>query len=171
MIYEPAEDSYLLQKWVKQFAQGSVLDMGCGSGIQAKTAQTLTPDVLAADINPEAVAHCEKLGINAIVSDLFSAVAATFDVIIFNPPYLPRDVAEDDDSSLITTGGLHGSEVLERFLVDAKEHLAPNGRILFVCSSLTGDVEALMDRLGYQFLLLEEESHFFEKLRVYTCWL
>ena len=37
-IYQPAEDSYLINQFVKQYAIGRVLDMGTGSGIQALTA-------------------------------------------------------------------------------------------------------------------------------------
>ena len=39
MIYQPAEDSYLLEEQVKLFSpQKIVLDMGTGSGILAKAA-------------------------------------------------------------------------------------------------------------------------------------
>ena len=66
MIYEPAEDSFLLQKYVKKYAKGKVLDMGTGSGIQAEAAK----DVLAVDVNPECVEYVKKKGIRAIVSNL-----------------------------------------------------------------------------------------------------
>ncbi len=171
MIYEPSEDSFLLQTWVRRLAQGRVLDMGCGSGIQARTALSVTGDVVACDIDPEAVAYCTSQKINAVVSDLFSNVSGVFDLIIFNPPYLPAHPDEDSESSLITAGGTQGYELLERFFRDAAEHLAPKGKILFVCSSLTGDVEALMDLLGYKFLQMDSSKHFFEELKVYTAWL
>ena len=38
-MYEPREDSEFLAGFVKEYARGSVLDMGTGSGIQAKTAK------------------------------------------------------------------------------------------------------------------------------------
>lgn len=171
MIYEPAEDSLLLEKWVRQLAFGKVLDMGCGSGILARAALTVTSDVLACDINPDAVAACSAQGISAVVSDLFSAISDSFDVIIFNPPYLPLDPTEDAESALITTGGTQGIELLERFLTAAKSHLNSGAKILFVCSTLTGDVEALLTRLQYHSLLLDSESHFFEVLKVYVVWL
>ena len=37
-VYEPSEDSYLLEKYVKEFSKGLVLDIGTGTGIQAKAA-------------------------------------------------------------------------------------------------------------------------------------
>ena len=57
IVYEPAEDSYLLQKFVKKLVKGKVLDMGTGSGIQALSVKG---DVLAVDINPEAVEKCKE---------------------------------------------------------------------------------------------------------------
>ena len=70
MIYEPREDSFLLQKFVKEYANGRVLDMGSGSGILAETPLERTKKVLAVDINEEAVDELRKRGINAVKSDL-----------------------------------------------------------------------------------------------------
>ena len=74
MIYEPREDSFLLQKHVAQYARGAVLDMGSGSGIQAETALQKTRRVLAVDIDPEVVQHLKKKGLAVIKSDLFSNI-------------------------------------------------------------------------------------------------
>ena len=151
MIYEPREDSFLLQQYVKKYVRGKVLDMGTGSGIQALTAKEQTSDVLAVDINPEAVAYVKRQSINTIISDLFANVKGTFDVIIFNPPYLPETEEEDSESRQITTGGTYGHEVLERFLKEAKNFLAKEGQILIVVSSLTGDIQRLLGTYNYRF--------------------
>ncbi len=56
-IYEPAEDSYLLQEVVREEVHGRVLDVGTGSGIQALSAakSSRVREVVAVDINPDAV--------------------------------------------------------------------------------------------------------------------
>lgn len=167
MIYDPEEDSYLLEKYVRELAKGKVLDMGTGSGIQAIAARNKTNDILAADINPESVKLAKANGIKAVKSNLFSNVKGKFDTIIFNPPYLPEDKLEDKESKRITTGGKKGHELIEKFLKQAKSHLNKNGIILVVFSSLTGDVISLFKKYDYQYKLLESKQVFFEQLYVY----
>lgn len=165
MIYEPREDSFLLNKYVRRFVIGKVLDMGTGSGIQAMTASEKTDDVLAVDANPECVAYVQKKDVHAVQSNLFSCVEGTFDWIIFNPPYLPEDSDEPEDLKLATTGGKNGDEILLQFLHDANKHLTAEGKILVVVSSLTGDPEKIFH--GYRYECLETEALFMETISVY----
>ena len=168
MIYEPGEDSFLLQKHIKDYASGKkILDLGTGCGILAEEAAKYTSTLLASDINEEAVALVKSKKIKTVVSDLFSNIKETFDLIIFNPPYLPEEEQEDEDRKKITTGGKQGFELLERFLKEANKHLTQNGKILLIVSSLTGDVEFLFRKYNYTFKKIDQENLFFEKLFVY----
>ncbi len=169
MIYEPEEDSYLLEKYVKKYAKGKVLDLGSGSGIQAEATLEKTKDVLAVDIDKECVKYLKKKGINAKYSNLFSNVKEKFDLIIFNPPYLPDEELEDKESKKITTGGKYGYEILERFFSQVNEHLNKNGKILIVFSSLTkkSKVDKIIKQNKLKFKLLEEQKLFFEKIYCY----
>jgi len=168
MIYEPEEDSFLLQKYVKKYARGKVLDIGSGSGIQAETALKKTKDVLASDIDEDSLGLLRKKEINCIKSNLFKNIKGKFDLIIFNPPYLPEEEKEDTTKN-ITTGGKKGYELLIKFLKQAKNHLNKDGKILIVFSSLTSKdkISSELKKLKYRFKCLETEKLFFEELYVY----
>jgi len=168
-LYEPSEDSFLLGKYVGEFAADDMLDMGAGTGYLSLIAREKTSSVLAVDINKEAVKECLRKGLNSVQSDLFENVKGKFDLIIFNPPYLPKDDHEDKDSSIMTTGGRRGHEIIERFLKQAKFHLNAKGQILLIISTLTGrdKVEDLMKLNSFDFTVITEKALFFEKLIVY----
>jgi len=181
MIYEPREDSFLLSKYVKKYSNGRVLDVGTGSGIQALAALEKTKDVLAVDINEEAVRSAKSKGVNARVSDLFSNVDGKFDFILFNPPYLPRETEDcgikltvdkglnyPDDVAIV--GGDKGTETIERFFSEVDNYLKKDGKILLCFSSITGDVESIMKRHGFEFEKLEEMKFFFEEIFVYLVY-
>ena len=169
MIYEPAEDSCLLEKYIKYYAKKKkVLDMGTGTGILAREALKYTDDVVASDINRECLKKLRN--IRAMHSDLFGNIKEKFDLIIFNPPYLPKDKREDQESALSTSGGKRGYEIIERFINELKNHLKTDGKALIVISSLTGKrkVESIIRKNGLALKILEEvKLPFFEKLYCY----
>jgi len=172
MVYEPQEDSYILLEWVNKLAYGRVLDVGTGTGILAKGAayRKEVDEVIAVDIDEKAVDELRKEDIGklkAFQSDLFSNVVGKFDVIAFNPPYLP---AEEKDADVALDGGVHGYELIELFLKGAKKHLNAGGFILMVFSSRTGKeaVDRIIKKEGYSSEMLEQKSlAFFEELYVY----
>jgi release factor glutamine methyltransferase len=171
MIYQPREDSYLLEKEVIKFAKGKrVIDIGTGSGIQALAAKRGgAKSVIACDINPEAVRFVLEKGIEALESDLFSKITDKFDLIVFNPPYLPEDDREDEESRLITSGGKRGDEIILRFIKQARDHLNRGGKILLLISNLTPQKEivSLINKLGLNYRILEENKFDFERLEVW----
>jgi release factor glutamine methyltransferase len=171
MIYQPREDSFLLKKEIKKRAKGkSFLDMGSGTGIQARAAISAgASSVLAADINKESIRELKNQNIPAVCSNLFSKIREKFDIISFNPPYLPKDKLEGKESALATSGGKQGDEIILKFLKQAKSHLKKNGIILLVISSLTPKkrIFALLKKQGLKHKALSSEKFFFEALEVW----
>jgi release factor glutamine methyltransferase len=169
-IYEPSDDSFFfagfLKNYLKKNKPETFLDIGCGSGILAKTVFKFfkKENILCADINPSAVSATRLLGFKTIKSNLFSKVPKKqkFDLITFNAPYLPEGEYEPKDSMLITTGGKEGDEISLKFLKQAKEHLADNGKILLLISSLT-PIEKINK---FKPKILAKKKLFFEKLLI-----
>ncbi len=168
-IYEPDEDSYLILNFLPLYAPGKrILDMGTGSGILALECLRFSNDVVAADINPSALQIAKKkFGTRALVieSDLFSRIQRQFDLILFNPPYLPNAPY----GSKATDGGKRGSELIAKFLKQAGSHLDPGGIILLVFSSLTKkrEVDRLITENGFKSKTLAEKHLFYETLYLY----
>lgn len=160
----------LILSEIKNYAAGRVLDMGTGSGILAIEASRYAEKVLAADIERDALSaarkNAEKEGctnIGFVQSDLFSKIKGRFDLIIFNPPYLPGC------SDKTVDGGKHGYELTGRFLKDVPRFLKDNGNVLLVFSSLTkkAKVEELIKGYGLDFEKIKEQRIFFETIYLY----
>ncbi|GBE20138.1 MAG TPA: methyltransferase domain-containing protein [Candidatus Pacearchaeota archaeon] len=171
-IYPPSDDSYFLSnilkkeipKLLNKNKNPGVLEVGCGSGVQLSTLKGLeVKSLLGLDINQAAVNHCRGLGFNCILSDLFSNIKKKFDLIIFNPPYLPEDKDEPKSSRLATTGGKEGSRIINKFLKQAKKHLNENGKIILLTSNLAKKIYWK----DYKKKLLGKKKLFFEELYVW----
>ncbi len=144
-IYQPAEDSYFFSEFLKEYfkktknKKQTYLDMGAGSGILSETTSKFLKkeNILAADINEDAIKSLKKKGFNTLKSNLFSKITQKFDLITFNAPYLPEDSKEPKESRVATTGGKKGDEVSVEFIKQAKKNLKKNGKIFLLVSSLT----------------------------------
>ncbi|MDP6932991.1 MAG: methyltransferase, partial [Myxococcota bacterium] len=71
-----------------------LLDLGCGSGVVGVLAQRAGAQVVAADVDLQACAAARANGIETVYDgDLFDALPsdeAPYDLVCFNPPYLPN---------------------------------------------------------------------------------
>jgi release factor glutamine methyltransferase len=173
-VYNPSDDSYLLLNVVEVSPDESLLEVGMGTGLVAVHAAKLGAKVTAVDINPHAVdctrrnAARNNVGLEIVHGDLFDKVPGSFDVIAFNPPYLPGETTSTTWIEKAWSGGEKGSEVTVRFLRDAWRHLNPGGRIYIILSSVGGlmlVLKAAKER--YSAEMLVEQRMFFESVFAY----
>lgn len=173
-IYTPKEDSFFLAKQLEKLLKIKdknikILDMGTGSGILAETALKSginKKNILAVDINPQVVKKLTARGIKSIHSDLFSEVKGKFDLVVFNPPYLPENKYDKEKD---TCGGKEGDETILRFLRQVRSHLKEKGKILLLLSSLTPrkNIEKELQEQNLKKKKLAEKKLFFETLEVW----
>ena len=163
-VYEPAEDSYLLIDAALSEIAGSdrrlrIIEIGTGSGIVTAAMMRDAPEhrYAATDINPHAVTCARANRVPVVRADLFRGIRGRFDLIIFNPPYLPTTPAERVDGWLdrAWNGGADGRAVINRFLGQAPAFLADRGSILLLLSSLTG-IETVRERMASAGLVVRE---------------
>jgi release factor glutamine methyltransferase len=151
-VYQPEADTYLLlRSALSEVRSGDrVLEIGTGSGTVA-AGLPATAHVIATDINPHATSCSHSRGVEVIRTDLGAGLKGTFDLILFNPPYLPTGPEEriDDWLEHALDGGPDGRFVIGRFAAEIGRILAPRGRILLLVSGLTG-VQEVMDLFSEQ---------------------
>jgi len=161
-VYEPREDTDMLADAAEKIKGKDVLEMGCGCGmislILARNGNTVT----SADIDQAAVdatienAMNNRLKLNVVKSDLFENVRGQFDYILFNFPYLPEAIT--DENRPWAAG--EDLDLIRRFAAAAKNHLRPGGRLIFVISSLTNleKVLKVFTWHGHKTQILEEKK-------------
>jgi release factor glutamine methyltransferase len=172
-VYYPREDAEMLAKCLEDMdlRHKNCLEVGCGSGLLSIIMAKNGAFVIATDINPEAVyatqknADNNKVRLIAFVSDLFEKVNGTYDLVVFNPPYLPVDEWETD---AVYAGGKTGRDIIERFVKDVKKYLNPGGSVLMLISSLTGEKEVidLFKKHGLKTKIIAREKIPWEELIV-----
>jgi release factor glutamine methyltransferase len=168
--YEPREDSFLLLEALAQLSlEGMrVLDMGTGSGILAAYSALRGAEVTASDIDSEAIRALgtlsQRLGIRLrlLVCDLFAEINDQFDLVVFNPPYLPSSRVNDPT----VDGGDEGTGVIKRFLDELNQHVTESGYGMFLASSLNRPDNLRQRYPDMDFEVMRQRQLFFETLYV-----
>lgn len=170
-VYEPKEDSYLMAENIKFEAKKKVLDMGCGSGIQSMNALIQNCEVIAVDLNPEALEITKQNSkqikkekkIKTIQSNLFEKIKKQkFDYILFNPPYVPSDTIK----YIELDGGKKGREILNKFLEEVPKWITEKGKIYFIQTNINGIKETKNILKKYKLKMCKKatKKEFFEEL-------
>ena len=176
-VYPPSADTYLLLDSVETKPDDVLLEVGCGSGYITVNLCERVKKAVALDISQAAVRNTiQNLERNQLLhqcdviqSDLLTVFSpqCKFSLIIFNPPYLPRDDFETSlDHALV--GGETGIELTERFLENAVRHLESAGRIYVIVTSLSDveRIESIMEEHSLHPKVVGKTSLFFERILV-----
>ena len=185
-VYQPAEDSALLARAVIESLTAAVpstpgstlestprvLEVGTGSGwVAQRVAAETDADVVASDLNPHACRQARERDLRVVRANLLAPFGTdTFDVVLFNPPYLPTDPDNewDDWMEHALSGGPDGRRLIAPFLDQVGRVLAPGGVAFLLVSSLTDydAVVGLADEAGFATEAVAQESYPFEVLSI-----
>jgi len=183
----------LIKKLSESKKDVKILDMGCGTGILGfcttyKLISSGIFDIISltyVDVNQKAIEvtkfmmnenfalmrNLNNFGSNSVtfdyhVSNLFCDIPSQqFDIILFNPPYLPQDeeimTPKPIDQALY--GGPEGISVLKVFFSKLKLFTGTGSHIFFITSTL-GALHKLLPHISqeYTVTLLQNIHMFFE---------
>ena len=182
-VYEPSDDTFMLAEAIlnENRTFNLALDMGCGSGALSIILAEKASHIIALDINPSAVKNTKlnalinglSYKIDVICGDLFHPIryGYLFDLIVFNPPYLPEDEYDQILSlqdRLAWSGGISGRETIDAFINLLNSFMRNNGVLLMIQSSLS-DYELTVKRLknlNFKVKVIAIKNFFFERLCV-----
>ena len=168
--YKPSEDSILLLETIKSYDKTfeRALEVGCGSGfviINLPLEEKVKRGV-AIDIDDDAI-FITKVNsflngvykrLKVIKSNLLEGLKEkNFDLVFFNPPYLPKDeYLLDDKLDLWTIGGNKGNEKAKAFVEQAINLISENGKVLVLLSSLSDleDFEKFLSLKGLKYKIV-----------------
>ncbi|MCO5382260.1 MAG: methyltransferase [Methanosarcina barkeri] len=133
----------------------NILEIGTGhlAILSIYIAKKKKANITAVDINPEfiknAVVNAEKndVYIDFRQSDLFSNIEGTFDIIYFNPPYVPTEWVFKNNRELYSNsifdftwnGGPDGCDTIRKFLKDVKCFTHKDSKVLLGVNSVFVD--------------------------------
>lgn len=183
-IYEPAEDSFILSEIsieeIKKLKKHNldILEVGVGSGYSILNIAKEYPknNFYGSDINKFAIDYTHKQfrknkqKITLKNSPLITGFKKNFDIILFNTPYLPCENGDNYQDLTIKDkaiyGGDKGYEVIEEFIYQINDKLKYDGFVLMVFSSYSNlkYIEDVLKNNFFEFEIVKQELHFFEKL-------
>jgi release factor glutamine methyltransferase len=158
----------------QSFQGKTVLDMGAGSGLLALFAARAGAQVHAVDINPLAVQttqeNAERNGLSpsltALQSNLFDEIPAqSFDFILINPPYYPKNAANETEMAFFAGEHL---EYFENLFRQMPRFIHPASKIWMILSEdcAYNDIQNFASKHGFNLTVVFERKKWGERLFV-----
>ncbi|MCY3854217.1 MAG: methyltransferase [Thaumarchaeota archaeon] len=160
-FYNPSEDTFFFADNLKHEKGYSALDIGTGSGYLAQVLLNNFKFVVATDINFDSLKLSENLSYKICCKNA-DALLHRFDLIVFNPPYLPSSRIQD----VTIDGGKDGIEITLKIIESAKFRLKSSGSIIFLTSSLSNynSLLHMINSIGFGTEIINRKKLFFEEL-------
>jgi release factor glutamine methyltransferase len=165
--YLPAEDTHLLREALATCRGDSSLEIGFGSGaLLASVAERFRLAVGTDMMGVEEARLSRTSSVDLVLADMAKCFRdGVFDLVFFNPPYLPSDRIDD----ATVDGGRGGTQVPISFLQEALRVLTREGSVMVLLSD-AGDVGSFLTYckgLGLYVEPVAEKRLFYEKLVVF----
>ena len=186
-VYLPSEDTDLMLDVItkeisnQNFLFNTAIEIGAGNGFLSLCVYDYVNIIYSVDINPIVVDYLlrtkKKYNLDKQIilqSDLFSKIDQNqkFDLIIFNPPYVPSEKINTEKQTsgidLAVDGGKDGAEIINKFIDQLFFFLSDYGVCYLLISSLNKQkkIERLLKKNNLFFEIVGSKKLFFEELFV-----
>ena len=184
-VLDPRGDTETLVALALEKPAVSVLDLGTGSGAIAVTLAAEWPyaKVVGSDISEcalkvakkNAQTHCVRERCYFILSDWYSDIYGTFDLIVSNPPYISQSQinnlskeVKNFDPVIALSPGENELSAYDLIASGARQFLRPNGRLIVETGHDQGvAVSRLVKDAGYSEIRIHKDLE--QKDRVVSC--
>lgn len=174
-VLVPRQDTETLVEEVMRYLRDGmeILDVCTGSGCILLSLLRYSNGCrgVGCDISEKALAvagqNAKELGISAqfIQSDLFESIEGRFEYIVFNPPYIRKDMiptlmeeVRDHEPLIALDGGEDGLDFYRKITREATEHLYSGGMLFFEIGYDQGEaVKLLMEEEGYEEVTVSQD--------------
>ena len=177
------ETEYLVEKIIAEIGScNRILDIGTGSGAIAITLKKELPHLMvtAVDISTMALqvakenAKLNQVEVEFVESDLFANLNKKFDVIVSNPPYIPKmeydaldkEILEYEPKSalLAEEDGLY---FYRKILSESKSYLNEKGRIYFEIGYNQSDrIKKIAENNGFTEIETVKDLNGFDRIMI-----
>ena len=183
-VYDPSEDTFQLLESIKFQKNDFIFEIGCGCGIISLYLCKNAVNIISSDINLYAYKNTVenfkenkdkmKGSYDIRSGDMFSVLNKDekFDIIIFNPPYLPElqdSKIKDIWFNKAVEGGKTGLKFTKIFVCNVKKFLKKEGSSYFVFSSETNEEDLLktIRKTKLDYKIVSTISYDSEKLKIF----
>lgn len=158
--YETEEVVHHAFQYIKK--NMDVLDLCCGSGyIGLSIKQKTNANVTLSDFDQEAIlqtrenAKLNNLNVTVIKSNLFKKIKQKFDVIVANPPYIPKQTKLDKsvlnyEPHHALYGGKDGNKFYRQIIKKVPKFLKKNGILIF---EISPENRIFLEKKGFKIYL------------------
>jgi len=161
--YLASEDSALLRKALGEHSGQACLEIGAGNGGNLVDLAGRFELVVGTDLVRPGMDDWRDGG-NYVLADGASCLrGSAFDLVAFNPPYLPEEVEDR------AVDGGRGLEVPKRMLREALGAVKRDGEVMFLLNDHANvqEFEEICAEEGFRMERVRAQRVFFEELAVY----
>ncbi len=176
-VYIPAEDTYMIIDNLNIKPGSNILDLGSGTGILSVYAYKFAKRLVSIDLSPYAVENTywnlkqnDMLRKSCIIQANYTyklPIKHNFEIILFNPPYLPKSQEDTTDLWLRRTWSSdEGINAIYNTIKNNIDLFTNKTELYLLISTHTGPKHILNFLKKYKLSveIIDEQSFFFEKL-------